>query len=98
MEPDQKISFYNSSFSTLCSLDNEWFKNSPTHGSWLDHMNEKNLIPAQSDYVSWKNSELALYNVWPEEMPDEIWSLPDGKILRLVRMRDLHGGSFTAFF
>ena len=96
-EPDQKISFYNSSFSTLCSLDNEWFKNSPTHGSWLDHMNEKNLIPAQSDYVSWKNSELALYSVWPEEMPDEIWSLPDGKILRLVRMRDLHGGVSLLF-
>ena len=95
--PDQKISFYNSSFSTLCSLDNEWFKNSPTHGSWLDHMNEKNLIPAQSDYVSWKNSELALYSVWPEEMPDEIWSLPDGKILRLVRMRDLHGGISLLF-
>jgi signal transduction histidine kinase len=60
-------------------------------------MNEKNLIPAQSDYVSWKKSELALYNVWPEEMPDEIWSLPDGKTLRLVRMRDLHGGVSLLF-
>jgi signal transduction histidine kinase len=94
---DQKVSFYNSSFSSLCSLDTEWLKSSPTHGSWLDHMNEKNLIPAQSDYVSWKNSELALYNVWPEEMPDEIWSLPDGKTLRLVRMRDLHGGVSLLF-
>ena len=94
---DQKVSFYNSSFSSLCSLDTEWLKSSPTHGGWLDHMNEKNLIPAQSDYVSWKNSELALYNVWPEEMPDEIWSLPDGKTLRLVRMRDLHGGVLLLF-
>jgi PAS domain-containing protein len=29
---DQKVSFYNSSFSSLCSLDTEWLKSSPTHG------------------------------------------------------------------
>jgi len=94
---DQKVTFHNAAFTSLCSIDTEWLKTRPTHGSWLDHMNEKNLIPAQSDYVSWKNSELALYKIWPEEMPDEIWSLPDGKTLRLVRMRDLHGGVSLLF-
>jgi len=94
---DQKVTFHNAAFTSLCSIDTEWLKTRPTHGSWLDHMNEKNLIPAQSDYVSWKNSELALYKIWPEEMPDEIWSLPDGKTLRLVRMRDLHGGISLLF-
>ena len=94
---DQKVTFHNAAFTSLCSIDTEWLKTRPTHGSWLDHMNEKNLIPAQSDYVSWKNSELALYKIWPEEMPDEIWSLPDGKTLRLVRMRDSHGGISLLF-
>jgi len=41
--------------------------------------------------------ELALYREWPEETPDELWALPDGRTLRLVRMRDPHGGISLLF-
>ena len=48
---DQKVTFHNAAFTSLCSIDSEWLKTRPTHGSWLDHMNEKNLFAAQAGYV-----------------------------------------------
>jgi len=74
-----------------------WFKDRPAHSDWLDHLRERNLLPAQPDYAAWKREELALYTEWPEETPDELWALPDGRTLRLVRMRDPHGGISLLF-
>ena len=82
------MSFHNKAFATLFQISEDWFRDRPAHSDWLDHLRERRLLPAQSDYAAWKKDELALYTEWPEETPDELWALPDGRTLRLVRMRD----------
>ena len=89
---DQKMAFHNTAFADLFKMEPTWFNNRPSHGEWLDLMREKQRLPLRSDYKQWKRTELALYTDWPDEMPDEIWSLPNGTTLRLARMRDPRGG------
>ena len=94
---DKRMSFHNKAFASLFKIDPSWFKDRPGHSDWLDHLHERNSLPAQSDYSAWKREELSLYTEWPEENPDELWALPDGRTLRLVRMRDPHGGISLLF-
>jgi len=90
--PDQHMSFHNTAFAELFKLEPGWFNDRPTHSEWLDHIRERQLLPSRPDYAEWKKGEISLYTDWPHEVPDEIWSLPDGKTLRLARMRDPRGG------
>ena len=90
--PDQRMTFHNTAFAERFKIEPSWFKNRPSHSEWLDLMRENQLIPLRTDYKSWKSMELALYTDWPDEVPDEIWSLADGTTLRLARMRDPRGG------
>lgn len=90
--PDQRMSFHNTAFTELFKLEPGWFSDRPSHSEWLDLMREKQLLQPRPDYSEWKRGELALYTDWPDEVPDEIWSLPDGTTLRLARMRDPRGG------
>ena len=94
---DKRMSFHNNAFAALFQIDEGWFRDRPAHSDWLDHMRERDLLPAKSDYTAWKREELSLYTEWPEENPDELWALPDGRTLRLVRMRDPHGGISLLF-
>ena len=94
---DKRMTFHNKAFAKLFKIGEGWFKDRPAHSDWLDHMREKNSLPAQSDYSAWKKQELSLYTEWPEENPDVLWALPDGRTIRLVRMRDPHGGISMLF-
>lgn len=94
---DKTARFENAAFRKLFELEESWSREAPSHGEWLDHMRERDLIPAQSDYRSWKADELSLYTEWPSEMPPVLWTLPDGRTLRLVRMRDPQGGIALMF-
>lgn len=94
---DQRMSFHNTAFATLFKLDESWFTGRPGHSEWLDHLREKRLLPEQSDFAEWKASELDLYTDWPDEMPAQIWALPNGKTLRLARLRDPKGGISLLF-
>jgi len=94
---DQKMTFHNNAFAGLFDIEDGWFRGRPSHSDWLDHLRERELIPAKDDYRAWKKEELNLYKDWPEEMPDELWPLPDGRTLRLARMRDPEGGISLLF-
>jgi len=94
---DKRMSFHNKAFAALFQIEDGWFRDRPAHSDWLDHLRERNLLPAKSDYAAWKKEEMAFYTQWPEETPDELWALPDGRTLRLVRMRDPHGGISLLF-
>lgn len=93
----QKMSFHNRAFAQMFDLDESWFLDERSHGEWLDYLREKRKLPEHPNYREWKQGELSLYLNWPEEMPDELWSLPDGRELRLVRMRDPDGGISLLF-
>jgi signal transduction histidine kinase len=99
--PDQKMGFHNEAFAKLFNLEPGFFRSqdrsAPSHAEWLDHLRERDVLPAQGDYRGWKVKELSLYTEWPDEVPDDLWSLPDGRTLRLVRMRDPQGGISLMF-
>jgi len=94
---DKTVKFDNAAFRDIFGLDENWSRETTTHSEWLDLIRERNLLPAQPDYRSWKSGELALYTEWPSEMPPTIWNLPDGRAFRLVRMRDPQGGIALMF-
>lgn len=94
---DQRMSFHNTAFAKMFKIDEGWFQNRPTHSEWLDHLREKRHLPQEPDYTEWKARELDYYTDWPDEVPDEIWTLPDGTNLRLARMRDPQGGISLLF-
>ncbi len=94
---NQKMRFHNKAFATLFKIEDSWFKDAPTHSEWLDYLRQRDLLPPQADYHLWKTAELNLYREWPDESPDELWGLPDGRTLRLARMRDPAGGISLLF-
>ena len=94
---DKRISFQNTAFAEMFALDDAWLFDRPSHSEWLDHLREKRLVPEQSDFAEWKAGELSLYTDWPDEMPYEIWDLPDGRTIRLARFRDPRGGISLLF-
>ena len=94
---DKRISFHNTAFAQMFDLGEGWSQDRPSHSEWLDDIREKRLVPEQSDFTEWKASELSLYTDWPEEMPPEIWGLPDDRTLRLARLRDPSGGISLLF-
>ncbi|MGJ8564522.1 MAG: ATP-binding protein [Alphaproteobacteria bacterium] len=94
---DQRMTFHNTAFANLFKLEEGWFSNRRSHSEWLDHLREKRRVPQQPDYSDWKRFELSYYMDWPDEVPDEIWTLPDGTNLRLARMRDPRGGISLLF-
>ncbi len=94
---DQKARFENEAFRHMFGLDENWSRDRPSHGEWLDHMRERGQVPAQPDHGAWKSEELSLYTEWPDEMPPALWHLQDGRTLRLIRMRDPQGGIALMF-
>ena len=79
---DQKLSFYNTAFAELWSLDSKWLDTQPSHGEILDRLREERKLPEQANYRSWKTEQLASYA--RIDTPDELWHLPDGRSLRVV--------------
>lgn len=96
-DADQKLQSYNTAFANLFGHDETWLEGGVSHGHWLDRLRETDQIPPQTDYKQWKNRELARYTNWPEEVPDELWNLPDGRLFRVVRLRDPEGGVIMLF-
>lgn len=94
---NQTMRFHNNAFASLFKIEDNWFKDAPSHGEWLDYLRQRDLLPPKTDYRAWKSEELSLYTEWPDESPDELWGLPDGRTLRLVRMRDPAGGISLLF-
>jgi signal transduction histidine kinase len=99
----QHIEYYNQAFLDLWKLDDAELRTRPSHGDILDRLHQKARLPEQGDFNEWKRGQLDLYtdNVGPDamegSMPDEIWPLPNGKTLRVVRRRHPLGGVLVVF-
>ncbi|WP_017932024.1 sensor histidine kinase [Robiginitomaculum antarcticum] len=93
---DQKIRFHNTAFEKMFGLDSAALKDI-RHGELLGLLREKRRLPEQLDFKNFKAQELSYYTDFPDESPDELWNSPDGRTLRLVRMRDPMGGLTLLF-
>ena len=94
---DQTLRNANTAFAKMFNLDPEFLDAKPTHGAVLDRLRETDQLEPHSDYRAWKASQLAFYTEMPNEMPDTMWVLGDGRILRCAYMRDPEGGLSLLF-
>ena len=94
--PDRRLSFHNTAFADLWGLEPAWLAEGPTHGEVLDRLRQRRRLPEQADYGAWKARELGFYEKI-DVGPDELWSLPDGRTLRIVRQPHPFGGILLLF-
>ncbi len=95
--PSRRMIFHNRAFAEMFGLEEAWLTERPAHGALLDRLREARRLPEQSDYAAWKAGELRLYEEIPDEIPEELWTLPDGRTLRVVRQRHPLGGVLLLF-
>lgn len=95
--PDQSLRSCNTAFATMFKLEPQFLDGKPTHGAVLDRLRESDQLEPHADYKAWKQTQLALYTDFPDELPDKLWTLSDGRILRCAYMRDPEGGISLLF-
>ncbi len=94
--PEKQLTFHNRAFEKLWDLEPAWLAERPTHGEWLDRLRQKRRSPETSDYAAFKARELEFYGL-THTADDEMWSLPDGRSLRVVRQPHPLGGLLILF-
>jgi len=92
----KRLHFHNTAFAELWGLEPAWLAESPTHGEVLDRLRQRRRLPETADYGKWKAAELGLYESL-DSAPDDLWSLPDGRTLRVVRQSHPLGGMVLLF-
>ncbi len=95
-DSSRRLTTHNSAFAVLWALDEAWLDEHPSHGEWLDRLRQSARIAATRDFAAWKAKELSYYQE-AGLIPDETWTLPDGRILRVARQRQPSGGLLTLF-
>ncbi|MGR4865564.1 cell cycle protein kinase DivL [Caulobacter sp. LARHSG274] len=92
----RRLAFHNTAFAELWGLEPAWLAERPTHGEVLDRLRQRRRLPETVDYAKWKAAELARYeDLGPQ--PDEMWDLPDGRTLRVVRQPHPLGGMLLLY-
>lgn len=92
----KRVFFHNTAFAELWGLEPAWLTERPTHGEVLDRLRQRRRLPETADYAKWKAAELDRYGQL-EAAPDDMWSLPDGRTLRVVRQPHPMGGLLLLF-
>ena len=94
--PSKRLAFHNTAFQQLFNIDPAWLDERPTHAELLDRLRQRRQLPEVIDYAGWKANELEFYGA-SEAAPDDSWSLPDGRTLRVVRQPHPLGGVLLLF-
>jgi len=92
----KQLIFYNTAFAELWGLEPAWLSEKPTHSEVLDRLRQRRRLPESADYARWKAGELDRYERL-DAAPDDLWSLPDGRTLRVVRQPHPMGGLLLLF-
>ncbi|OYW28843.1 MAG: two-component sensor histidine kinase [Caulobacter sp. 12-67-6] len=92
----RRLAFHNTAFAELWGLEPAWLADRPTHGEILDRLRQRRRLPETIDYAKWKAEELAHYeDLGPQA--DDMWGLPDGRTLKLVRQPHPLGGMLLLY-
>jgi len=92
----KRLIFHNAAFAELWGLEPAWLADRPTHGEVLDRLRQRRRLPETADYARWKAAELARYEQLGPAA-DDLWSLPDGRTLKVVRQPHPMGGLLLLF-
>ena len=92
----KRLIFHNTAFAELWGLEPAWLADRPTHGEVLDRLRQRRRLPETVDYAKWKAAELDRYED-TSSGPDDLWSLPDGRTLKVGRQPHPMGGVVLLF-
>jgi signal transduction histidine kinase len=93
---EKRLTYHNTAFAELWGLEPAWLAERPTHSEVLDRLRQRRRLPETADYGKWKASELERYEAL-ESAPADLWSLPDGRTLSVVRQPHPLGGVLQLF-
>jgi signal transduction histidine kinase len=94
---DRKLIFNNSAFIDMWDLDPAWLLDKPDHGALLDRLRERRKLPSRPDYAKWRLGELSYYQGAKADVLEDLWNLPDGRVVRMTRQRHPLGGLLLIF-
>ena len=92
----KRLMFHNTAFAQLWGLEPAWLADGPSHAEVLDRLRQRRRLPETADYSRFKSGELAWYETLGPA-PDDLWTLPDGRTLRVVRQPHPLGGLLLLF-
>ena len=93
---DTRLTFFNTSFARLWTLEEDWLSAKPTLDEVLERLRERRRLPEHADFVSFKRQQRAMFTslIDPQE---ELLHLPDERTLRLVVSPHPFGGLIFAY-
>lgn len=92
----KRLIFHNTAFAELWGLEHAWLAEKPSHSEILDRLRQRRRLPETADYAKWKAAELDRYEQLAAS-PDDLWSLPAGQTLKVVRQPHPMGGLLLLF-
>ncbi len=93
---DQKLEFYNSAFSQLWHLNDQWLNTHPSLGEIMEKLRESRRLPEQADFRKYKQSWLSMFTDLIDPAEDMLY-LPDGSALRMLVIPHPMGGLMMTF-
>jgi signal transduction histidine kinase len=93
---DQEIEFYNSAYSQLWGLEDQWLNNRPKLADIMEKLRESRRLPEQVDFRIFKKSWLDMFTDLMTQY-EEMLYLPDGTALRMLVAPHPMGGLMMSF-
>ncbi len=95
-DAQQKLEFYNTAFSQLRSLEEQYLNTGPKLGDLMEKMRENRRLPEQADFRRFKQSWLNMFTglIGPHE---DMLYLPNGNALRMLIIPHPMGGVMMTF-
>ena len=93
---DEKLEFYNSAFSQLWGLEDQWLNTGPKLGDIMEKLCQTRRLPEQADFKRFKQSWVGMFTglIGPYE---DMMHLPDGSTLRVLVVPHSLGGLMMTF-
>ena len=90
-ESDKRVGYYNSAFTSLWQMDENWLDERPSLSQVLDQMRDSRLLPEAPDFRAYRNDENAQFE-YLEGADERTMYLPDGRTLRATVAPASNGG------
>ncbi|MCI5059689.1 MAG: PAS-domain containing protein [Alphaproteobacteria bacterium] len=93
---EHQLEFYNSAFSSLWGLEDQWLNGAPKLGDILEKLRETRRLPEQADFRSYKKNWLDMFTSLIDPHEDMMY-LPDGSAVRFSVIPHPMGGLMMIF-
>lgn len=93
---EQQLEFFNSAFSQLWGLEDQWLNTRPKLGDILEKLRETRRLPEQADFRNYKKGWLDMFTRLIDPHEDMLY-LPDDTVLRLLVVPHPMGGLMMTF-